>query len=170
MSKNNKSTVGKKLAELSGGKVSGWSENAKKRRANSSWTIKTADIALKLADLLDDAGLSQKELAEKIGVKPQQISKVFSGKENVTIKTLEEIANKLGMTLCVDFVKNKPGWEYKRTAEKVTVVKQMKVLYVAYEESQVTKPTDNSYGPFGHISNYSLRSTQQIKYLTKGGK
>jgi len=49
------------------------------------------------------AGYTQKELAEKLGVIQQYVSKIESGRENVTIDTLKKIADVLDRRLTVQF-------------------------------------------------------------------
>jgi transcriptional regulator with XRE-family HTH domain len=53
-------------------------------------------IAMKVLDKLDEPGWSQVRLAKEMGVSPQQITKIVSGKENLTLDTqirLQEILN-----------------------------------------------------------------------------
>ena len=50
------------------------------------------------------AGVSQKELAKKIGISPGDLSKIERGKENTTIKTLYKVANALDKDLEISFV------------------------------------------------------------------
>lgn len=47
--------------------------------------------------------MSEKQLAEMLGLKPPYLNAIASGKKNVTIKQLERIADALGMTLHIDF-------------------------------------------------------------------
>jgi transcriptional regulator with XRE-family HTH domain len=47
--------------------------------------------------------MSEKELAERIGVKRPYINALSSGKKNATITQLERIAETLGMTLHICF-------------------------------------------------------------------
>lgn len=42
-------------------------------------------------------GLSQEQLAEKVGTKHTDIGKLERGERNVTLKTLEKVANTLGI-------------------------------------------------------------------------
>ncbi|MCF8226228.1 MAG: helix-turn-helix transcriptional regulator [Bacteroidales bacterium] len=44
-------------------------------------------------------GMSQKKLAEDMGVSPQYINKVIKGKENLTLETISRIESVLGTTL-----------------------------------------------------------------------
>ena len=45
--------------------------------------------------------VSQKELAEKIGVSPQQVSKILRGNENLTLETIAKLEAALGVVLFV---------------------------------------------------------------------
>lgn len=48
---------------------------------------------------LDRKGLSQKELASKMGVTPQYINKIVKGKENLSLKSISKIEEALEITL-----------------------------------------------------------------------
>jgi transcriptional regulator with XRE-family HTH domain len=43
--------------------------------------------------------MSQKELAERIGVSPQQVSKIVKGNENLTLETISKLEAALGVPL-----------------------------------------------------------------------
>jgi transcriptional regulator with XRE-family HTH domain len=64
-------------------------------RAGEAW-----DVALKLAALCKEAGLSQKELAQKVGTTQQQISRLESPSyEGHSLSMLRRIASVLGATV-----------------------------------------------------------------------
>ena len=44
-------------------------------------------------------GLSRNDVAEKLGVSPQYVSKILSGKVNFSFKTISEIEEGLGIEL-----------------------------------------------------------------------
>lgn len=58
----------------------------KKRIKNRAMLRESQQIALKVLMKLDDLGWSQKDLAKAMDVTPQQISKIVSGEENLTIE------------------------------------------------------------------------------------
>jgi transcriptional regulator with XRE-family HTH domain len=60
-------------------------------------------IAFKVLSKLDELGWSQKILAEKMEVSPQQISKIVSGKENLTIDTQVKIQNVLDIPILASY-------------------------------------------------------------------
>ncbi|MCF8142447.1 MAG: helix-turn-helix transcriptional regulator [Deltaproteobacteria bacterium] len=67
-------------------------------RAGEAW-----DVAMKLAALRKEAGLSQKELAQKVGTSQQQISRLESPSyEGHSLSMLRRIAAVLGATVHVD--------------------------------------------------------------------
>jgi DNA-binding XRE family transcriptional regulator len=62
-------------------------------------------LAIKIAALREEKGLSQQELAKRMGTSQQAISRIESGQyEGFTLKTLEKIAEATGMKVKIDFV------------------------------------------------------------------
>jgi len=59
------------------------------------------DIAIQLRWLREDLGLTQRELAVRVGVSQQQIAKLENPEGNPTIGTLEAIASKAGARFVV---------------------------------------------------------------------
>lgn len=55
------------------------------------------NIALKVLARLDELAWSQRRLAEAMGVSPQQVSKIVSGKENLTIESLVKLEQVLAI-------------------------------------------------------------------------
>ena len=64
-------------------------------------------IALKVLLKLDDLGWSQKDLAKEMEVTPQQISKIVSGKENLTIETQIKLQNILDIPILATYYERK---------------------------------------------------------------
>ena len=68
------------------------------KKAGQAW-----DVALQLASLRKEAGLSQKELARKVGTSQQQISRLESPSyEGHSLSMLRRVAEVLGATLSVE--------------------------------------------------------------------
>ena len=63
-------------------------------------------IALKVLMKLDDLGMKQRTLAELMQVSPQQISKIVSGNENLTIETQIKLQNILNIPILASFYEN----------------------------------------------------------------
>lgn len=89
--------INKKLEKIASGRPSNWMEQARFRRENKAWLKKSAFIALKVLNALKDQGLSQKDLAEKMGISPQQINKIVKGHENLTLETIANLEKALGI-------------------------------------------------------------------------
>jgi transcriptional regulator with XRE-family HTH domain len=69
-------------------------EKNKTRIKNRAMLRESQRIALKVLRKLEELDWSQKHLTNMLGVTPQQVTKIVSGKENLTIETqikLQEI-------------------------------------------------------------------------------
>jgi ribosome-binding protein aMBF1 (putative translation factor) len=76
-------------------------QRIKDRVANKPHLEISQAIAIKVLEKLDKLGWSQKELALKKGVSPQQISKIVRGTENLILESLVKIEKVLGIQLLV---------------------------------------------------------------------
>ena len=86
---------------------------ARFKKAGEAW-----DIALKLAALRKEIGLSQKELAKKAGTTQQQISRLESPSyEGHSLSALRKIAKVLGATVHIEIIPEKLK-RHKAVAEK----------------------------------------------------
>jgi DNA-binding XRE family transcriptional regulator len=62
-------------------------------------------LAMKIAAMREQKGLSQQQLAKLMGTSQQAISRIESGEyEGFTLKTLEKVAEATGMKVKIDFV------------------------------------------------------------------
>ena len=52
-----------------------------------------------MLDRMEELGMSQKHLAEKMICSPQYISKVLRGRENLSLETLTKIENALEISI-----------------------------------------------------------------------
>ena len=86
---------------------------ARFEKAGEAW-----DIALQLAVLRQEAGLSQKELARKAGTSQQQISRLESPSyEGHSLSMLRKVVNALGATIHVEIFREEHK-KHKVVAEK----------------------------------------------------
>ncbi len=89
---------------------------ARFERAGEAW-----DVALQIASLRKQSGLSQKDLAKKLRVSQQQISRLESpGYEGHSLSTLRRVAKILDARVKVTFEPEKKGAGM-RVAEQATV-------------------------------------------------
>ena len=73
------------------------------RHAGAAW-----DVALKIAALRKEAGLSQKELAERLGTTQQQISRLESPSyEGHSLSMLRRVAGILDAEVKITLIRNK---------------------------------------------------------------
>jgi ribosome-binding protein aMBF1 (putative translation factor) len=93
-------TNNQKLADFAAKKPSHWLKNAQHRRENKKWLAYSFQIAIKVLAAIDATpGMTQKKLAELIGVSPQYISKILKGQENLTLETISKLEDALGVNL-----------------------------------------------------------------------
>lgn len=93
-------TLNEKLNSITGQEPSNWYKKAKERQQNRSWLQYSANIALRvLAAIESKEGMTQKKLAEQVGVSPQQISKIVKGQENLTLETILRLSEALEIAL-----------------------------------------------------------------------
>jgi transcriptional regulator with XRE-family HTH domain len=88
-----------KIAAIASKEPSGWLKDAQWRSENRAWLKHSQAIALRILRTLRAKNISQKELAEKIGVSPQQVNKIVKGKENLTLETIAKLETALGVSL-----------------------------------------------------------------------
>lgn len=77
------------------------------RIKNRAMLRESQKIALKVLTKLDELGWSQRELAVKMEVRPQQITKIISGKENLTIDTQVKLQNVLDIPILASYYEQK---------------------------------------------------------------
>jgi ribosome-binding protein aMBF1 (putative translation factor) len=95
-----------KLDELTSNKSSGWLEKANWRKANASWLDVSSKIALRILRALRERDMSQRDLAEKMGVSPQYINKILKGSENLSLETISTFGKALSIDLFSAFSEN----------------------------------------------------------------
>jgi transcriptional regulator with XRE-family HTH domain len=88
-----------KLNKVLSNQKSTWEEEAKWREENEDWLSQSFDIAVRVLDTLRTKKMTQKELAEKMGVSPQFINKVLKGQENLSLETTAKLSRALGIKL-----------------------------------------------------------------------
>lgn len=55
------------------------------------------DLCVMTYDAMEELGINQQELARRMGKKESQISRMLSGEANITLKTLSQIDEALGL-------------------------------------------------------------------------
>ena len=92
-----------KIKALAANETSTWLEDAKARQANKDWAKRSFKIAVRILREIRAQkpinGMTQRKLAEAMGVSAQYINKVVKGKENLTLETISKIEQVLGISL-----------------------------------------------------------------------
>ncbi len=94
MSKNTK-----RLITLSEGKKSRWLQHAIEREAGAQWAERSMKVALNVLEILRQKNMSKQELAQKMSVSAQYVSKIVKGHENLTFETISKIEKALDVQM-----------------------------------------------------------------------
>ncbi len=78
-------------------------EEANWRKENAGWLRLSRQLATTLIGYMQDNGLKRTDMAAKLGVSPQYVSRILSGTENLSLKSIANIEDKLGIT-CIEVV------------------------------------------------------------------
>lgn len=76
-----------------------WREKAEWRMANREWLRYSQQIAMMMLDKMEELGLTQKSVAERMGCSQQYISRVLKGTENLSIETISNIEGALDLAI-----------------------------------------------------------------------
>lgn len=75
-----------------------FAEEANWRKENAGWLRWSRQLATTLIGYMQDNGMKRADLASKLGVSPQYVSKLLSGTENLRFKSIANIEERLGIT------------------------------------------------------------------------
>lgn len=68
------------------------------RKENAGWLRWSRQLATTLIGYMQDNGLKRADLADRLGVSPQYVSRLLSGTENLSFKSIANIEEKLGIS------------------------------------------------------------------------
>jgi transcriptional regulator with XRE-family HTH domain len=88
-----------KLDKIVSKEPSKWHEHFQYYEDNEKWLRRSGCVALAILTTLDNQGLSQKALADRMGISPQQVNKWVKGSENFTFETIAKIEEALNIEL-----------------------------------------------------------------------
>lgn len=94
------------MALVSKEKVDTYERN-KERIRNRKMLRESRTIALKVLNRIDELGWSQKKLADEMEVSPQQITKIVSGKANLTLESQVKIQDVLNIPILASYIEKK---------------------------------------------------------------
>ena len=72
-------------------------EEARWRQENEIWLRMSRSVALTIIDYMQEHNFSRAEMASKLGVTQQYLSRILSGTENFSLKTIAKIEVALGV-------------------------------------------------------------------------
>jgi len=131
-------------------------DEVKQRIKNRAMLRESQNIAIKVLTKLDELGWTQRDLANAMEVSPQQVSKIVSGKENLTIDTQIKLQNILHIPILASYYEKKiDGLEaFIYTTEKwiERVEAQSYPLSSNYQATVKTTSTK----PTGFVESYQL--------------
>lgn len=88
-----------KLKEIAVPRSEAAKESARTRRENREYLRMSQDIALCIHYYLRKSNMTQKELADKLGVSPVYVGRLLKGGENLTLETICKLQKVLGQDL-----------------------------------------------------------------------
>ena len=85
-----------KMKEISRPMTQAERQEIETRNQNRDWLALSAKFALTLRHILRTEKMTQTELAARMGVSCAQITKILSGKENISLQTIAKVENAVG--------------------------------------------------------------------------
>lgn len=76
-----------------------WRERAEWRQENKSWLRHSQHIAMMMLDKMEALGMTQREVAERMGCSQQYVSRILKGHENLSIETMCKIEEALDLAI-----------------------------------------------------------------------
>lgn len=73
-------------------------EEARWRQENEIWLRMSRSVALTIVDYMQENQLSRAEMAKTLNVSPQYLSRILSGTENFSLKSVAKIEAALGVS------------------------------------------------------------------------
>lgn len=95
-------TIATKLRKYQSATPSHWRAEAERRCENRSWLRYSQRIAMKMLDRMEQLGITQRDLAEKMDCSQQYVSKLLKGRENLSLETIAKIEEALSLQLMQD--------------------------------------------------------------------
>ena len=113
-----------KLDKIVSKEPSKWLEHFQYYEDNEKWLRRSGFVALAILTAVDNQGLSQKALADRVGISPQQVNKWVKGGENFTFETIAKIEEALNIELM-----SVVGDDIYKAIEKKDVIRREHVPY-----------------------------------------
>jgi transcriptional regulator with XRE-family HTH domain len=117
------------------------SKKNKERIAKRAMLRESQKTAIKVLEKLDELDWTQKDLAERMGVSPQYVSKMLKGKENFTLETLVSLQEILDIPIFASYYDQKEEQKAGFIGEEMSAL--LSTLVCAEYQTVIT--TDKNY-------------------------
>lgn len=117
-----------KLKAISTPEGDDWLKIAEEWEQEDAYLNRSAKIAASVLAVLDQRHMTKQDLAKRMGVSAQYVSKIVRGYENLTLETISKLESALGVTLLntVDYTVEQTS----TIVQPITVVKRCpKVMF-----------------------------------------
>lgn len=141
----------KKLKQFVVDDHSKWEDITHWHEESKDFIKKSTIVSIRILSILRRRGITQIELAERMCVSPQMVSKIIKGRENITLATLEKIENALG-EIILDVPKED-------MPQQTFVIKKVYVSMPAIPESIILNTKER--GRFSLVSSDEVSLEQQ---------
>ncbi|GGR87328.1 hypothetical protein GCM10010252_27590 [Streptomyces aureoverticillatus] len=81
-----------------------WRDSTTRRQDDLAGARLARQVTASIAGLLEERAISRTQLADRMGVSPGRVSQILSGDENLTLRSLANIAESLDIGIEVHFV------------------------------------------------------------------
>ena len=103
---------------------SNWRSEAEDRRAKSKWLKYSFAIALSLRHRMNELGVTQVSLAEKLGCTQQHISLLLKGTSNLTLETIAKLEDALDFNILGNALDLVEGYATRSRNDRVTYLSE----------------------------------------------
>jgi transcriptional regulator with XRE-family HTH domain len=117
-----------------------WEEFSAGSGTDANFIQKQMDIAAQIDTYLKEKGWTQRQLAEKSGLRPSQLSTILSGNANPTLRTISNIEEALGcdVIVCPEFYEESlvsNGWS--RPNDMISLHVRSYTRYTKQDEAEI---------------------------------
>lgn len=109
------------------------------------------DIVVRINELLEEKGYTQKQLAEKMDKKPSEISKWLNGQHNFTLRSIAKLEAELGAPILY-VPKRKEFQSTGKVKTSFTVHRNVHASAIRKDFTKFNKTEINSQIPLDHVS------------------
>ena len=160
-------TFKNKIEKVTSKSQSNWIDKVRNRK-NRPWLREySSEIARRILVIIkNDKDLSQTKLADSLNIKPQQISKIVKGQENLTLETIYKLSQALNYNL-ISF----PPYEYNNKKEVEITVSSINAKSNSVElksivlipQQMIFANSTQMYVTFNGVASYHIKDKNQIK-------